>query len=264
MTDEPRLEGGHTTQPIPEGSMFLYEKPEILTKEDHGSLGITPLERPFDFASKIQTVPLVATEIASAQKNYPVIFSNPENPQVFAVVSIIKDKNMFVDDNGLWAPLHYVPAYLRRHPFAFAKGDNDQLALVIDRGSKGITENPKFPFFKGDAISAETQQMVDFCSQVEGERQRTQDFTAKLKELDLLDIQEVTPGKPDDKEERVKLASYYAVNTKKFNELPAEATQELQKNGYLAFIYAHLFSMENWGKLMERRRRMEVAAQSAE
>ena len=106
--------------------------------------------------------------------------------------------------------------------------------------------------------------MVDFCSQVEGERQRTQDFTAKLKELDLLDIQEVTPCKPDDKEERVKLASYYAVNTKKFNELPAEATQELQKNGYLAFIYAHLFSMENWGKLMERRRRMEVAAQSAE
>ena len=264
MTDEPRLEGGHTTQPIPEGSMFLYEKPEILTKEDHGSLGITPLERPFDFASKIQTVPLVATEIASAQKNYPVIFSNLENPQVFAVVSILKDKNMFVDDNGHWAPFHYIPAYLRRHPLAFAKSDNDQLALVIDRGSKGITENPKIPFFSGDAISDETQKMVDFCSQVEGERQRTQDFTAKLKELDLLDIQEVTPGKSDDEQKQVKLASYYAVNTKKFNELSTEVMEDLQKSGYLAFIYAHLFSTENWGKLMERRHRMEIAAQSAE
>ena len=80
MNDDVRLEGGQTTQPIPEGSMFLYEKPEVLTLEDHGALGITPLERPFDFAAKIQTVPLVATEIASAQKNYPVIFSNLEKP----------------------------------------------------------------------------------------------------------------------------------------------------------------------------------------
>ena len=262
MNDDVRLEGGQTTQPIPEGSMFLYEKPEVLTLEDHGALGITPLERPFDFAAKIQTVPLVATEIASAQKNYPVIFSNLENTQVFAVVSILKDTNMFVDNNGHWAPFHYVPAYLRRHPFAFAKAEGDQLALVIDRGSERITEDPKFPFFDGDKLTTDTQKMVEFCSQVEGERQRTVDFANKLKELDLLDVQEVTPGSSDDEQQKITLASYYAVNNKKFNELPPESLQELHKAGYLSFIYAHLHSMENWGKLVERRSRMELATQS--
>ncbi|MBM88037.1 MAG: peptidase [Gammaproteobacteria bacterium] len=261
MTDEAKLEGGHTTRQIPEGSMFLYEKPEILTKEDHNALGITPLKRPFDFASKIQTVPLVATEIASAQKSYPVIFSNPDDPQAFAVVSVVDNNNMFVDDSGNWFPFHYIPAYLRRYPFAFAKAEGDQLALVIDRASEGVTETPEFPFFDGDALSAETQKIVDFCSKVEGERQRSIDFTAKLKELDLLDAQEITQGDTKD-EEQVKLASYYAVSTEKLNKLSPEVLQDLNERGYLSFIYAHLFSMENWGKLIERRARMELDSES--
>ncbi|MED5412433.1 MAG: SapC family protein [Pseudomonadota bacterium] len=262
MNDDVRVEGGHTTQPIPEGSMFLYEKPEVLTLEDHGALGIAPLERPFDFAAKIQTVPLVATEIASAQKNYPVIFSNLEDPQVFAVVSIIKDKNMFVDNNGHWEPFHYVPAYLRRHPFAFAKAEGDQLALVIDRSSERITVDSKFPFFDGEKLTEDTKKMVEFCSQVEAERQRTVDFANKLKQLDLLDVQEVAPGSSDEDQQKQKLASYYAVNNKKLNELPSESLQELHKAGYLSSIYAHLHSLENWGKLLERQRRMESATQS--
>lgn len=263
MSDEPRLEGGHITMQIPEGSIFLYEKPQILTKEDHGSLGITPPERPFDFAARIQTVPLVATEIASAQKNYPVVFSNPEDPQIFAVVSIIRDHNMFVEENGHWTPFHYIPAYLRRYPFAFAKSESDQLALVIDRDSKSISDEPEFPFFEGDGLSGDTQKMIDFCSQVEGERRRTKEFAARLKELDLLSVQEVTPGKTDDDpEKKVKLASYYAVNTQKLNELDLEVLQEFHKNGYLSFIFAHLFSMENWAKLIDRRYRMQVANQA--
>lgn len=262
MTDDTRLEGGHTTRPIPEGSMFLYEKPEILTKEDHGALGITPLERPFDFASKIQTVPLVATEIASAQKNYPIIFSNANDPQALAVVSIVEGNNMFVDSDGQWEQFHYVPAYLRRYPFAFAKGGEDQFALVIDRATTGITENPKVPFFDGDAISAETQKAIDFCSQYEGEWRRSKDFNAKLKELDLLDVQEVTHGGPNDEKPQFKLASYYAVNTEKLNELSPEVIQDLHKSGYLSFIYAHLYSMENWGKLIERRGIMELDSEA--
>ena len=264
MSEKARLEGGHTTMQIPEGSKFLYEKPEILTREDHAALGITPQEKPFEFASKIGTVPLVATEIASAQKHYPVIFSNLENPLPFAVVSIIQERNMFVDDDGNWVPFNYIPAYLRRHPFAFAKGDNDQLALVIDRGSKAISENPTYPFFNGDALSEDTQKMVDFCSQVEGERQRTKEFSDKLKELELLTLQEVTPGNPNSDEKQQKLASYYAVNPQKLNELSPEVIQDLHAKGYLAFIFAHLFSMENWAKLIDRRHRMIAASQPQE
>ncbi|MCG8432458.1 MAG: SapC family protein [Gammaproteobacteria bacterium] len=262
MSDDARLEGGYTTKPLPEGSMFLYQKPELLTKEDHGSLGITPSDRPFDFANKTNTVPVLASEIASAQKSYPVIFSDPENPQILAIVSVIQDKNMFVDDNGRWAPSHYVPAYLRRYPYALARGENDSFALVIDRASSAVTEDPQFPFFSGDGLADETSKMVEFCQQMEAERHRTIDFIAKLKELDLLSVQEVKAGGvEDDSKEQPALASYYAVDTAKLNDLSAETVKELHTTGYLAFIFAHLFSMENWRKLLERHQFLRASGQ---
>ena len=250
MSEKAELVGGYASLEIPEGSMFLYQQPELLTKEEHGSLGFITPENPFEFAKKIMTVPLVATEIASAQKHYPVIFSEPGNAAPFAVVSVIKGENMFVDDSGNWEPNHYIPSYLRRHPFAFAAGGDDQLAVVIDRASNAISENPENPFFDGDGLSKYTQGMVDYCGQYEAERRRTKEFAAMLKELDLLALQEVIPTAEENSEQ---LATYYAVDVGKLNDLAADVLSELHKKGYLSFIFAHLFSMENWKRLLERR-----------
>lgn len=261
MSDEAKIAGGYTTMELPENKMFLYEKPQILTREDHGSLGITPAEKPYEFASKAGTIPLVASEITSAQKHYPVIFANAEEPQIFAVVSVIKDRNMFVDERGHWAPYSYVPAYLRRYPYALARGDNDQFALVIDSAAAAVTKEAQFPFFNGDELSEDTNKMVNFCQQMEAERQRTKDFVTRLKELDLLAVQEVKAGNPEsDSADKAALASYYAVNTEKLNDLSGETIKELHQAGYLSFIFAHLFSLENWGKLLERRQRMMAAS----
>ena len=47
--------------------------------------------------------------------------------------------------------------------------------LVIDRAAPSVTKDARFPFFDGDELSADTQKMVNFCSQVEGERQRSKE-----------------------------------------------------------------------------------------
>lgn len=60
MSEKAKLVGGHATLEIPKGSMFLYQQPELLTKEEHGSLGLVTPQNPFEFAKKIMTVPLVA------------------------------------------------------------------------------------------------------------------------------------------------------------------------------------------------------------
>ncbi len=69
MSEKAELLGAYASLEIPEGSMFLYRQPELLTKEEHGSLGFITPENQFEFAKNIMTVPLVATEIASAQKH---------------------------------------------------------------------------------------------------------------------------------------------------------------------------------------------------
>ncbi len=61
------------------GQMFLYEKPELLTEELHSSLGFSVMERPYEFVRNVRAVPLTMVEFGSAQRTFPIIFSNMEN-----------------------------------------------------------------------------------------------------------------------------------------------------------------------------------------
>jgi hypothetical protein len=254
MSDTPQPAAAGTAKP--QGSMYLYTQPEFLNREDHGSLGWRTPEKPFEFAARISSVPLVASEMSTAQKHYPVVFSGKEDAVPLAVVSILKDRNMFVRDDGQWEPGTYIPSYLRRHPFATATGPDDQFAIVIDRASKAISEDPETPFFSGDTVSEQTQSMIDFCGRFEAERRRTKAFSDRLAELDLLTDQQVTA--PGDDAQRI--ASYVAIDVEKLNGLAPEVLQELHQNGYLSFIFAHLFSLENWNRLLARRSAMMAAA----
>ena len=52
--------------------------------------------------------------------------------------------------------------------------------------------------------------------------------------------------------EQEKVADYIAVDRNKLAELGPETLVELLQNGYLACIFAHIFSLENWPRLAER------------
>lgn len=240
---------GDVSLELPKGSMFLYQQPELLTKEDHGHLGMSPPDKPYQFAQGIMSVPLLAAEISSAQKHYPVVFSGQDGAQPLAVLSINELDNLFVDDQGNWEAYCYIPSYLRRYPFAFAAGDDDKFALVIDRASAAISDLPEHAFFEGSELSQHTQSMVDFCGQYEAERRRTDEFMMELKALGLLSLQAASP-QADSKSEP--LATYYAVDNAKLGSLSPEQLHELHSKGYLSFIFAHLFSLENWNRLVER------------
>ncbi|MGB5324354.1 MAG: SapC family protein, partial [Pseudomonadales bacterium] len=168
------------------GKMFLYEKPELLTRESHGSLGFTPAKKPFEFVKGVRAVPLTMIEIGSAQRHYPIIFSALENPIPLAVVGLVEQANLFVDDEGRWDAMCYVPTYLRCYPFTFAVQKGGQLAVVVDRNAPSVSESPEYPFFVNGEISEHTDALMQLCAQYEGERKRTQEYCRKLVELDLL------------------------------------------------------------------------------
>ena len=250
MNAKAKTDGHSASFKAPQGSMFLYEKPEFLSLEDHGNLGWTTPARPFEFAQSIMSVPLVTGEIAAAQMHYPVVFSSDKNAVPLAVLSVIKGQNMFVDANGNWEANCYVPSYLRCHPFTVARGEGDQFAVVIDRASAGITESPESPFFLGDQLTEKTQAIVNFCGDFETERTRTRDFTKRLTDLGLLKEWHATH--PGEDGEPSAFASFFAVDMEKFGALEANDLQSLHKSGFLSLIYAHLFSLENWNRLRAR------------
>ena len=234
-----------------EGSMFLYSKPALLTKEDHGDLGLVRPDNPFDHVKNIKGVPLVASEVQTAQKFYPVVFSDFENPMLIAILGVIDERNRYVDDNGQWAEGSYVPSYIRCHPFALAARSEHEYAVIIDESSNQIGENPELPFFDGDEMSKELQPRLDMCGSFRAEQERTNAFCQRVKDLGLLNGQRVHQTNPDGTE--TKIADYVTIDPNRLNELDKDVLQELHQDGSLSVIFAQIFSLENWNRIIARR-----------
>lgn len=253
-------------EPTVEGQMFLFRKPELLTREQHGDKGISRPDAPLGFAAKARAVPLTLSEVTTAMRFYPIIFTSTDNPQPLAVLGLLDDVNLFVDDNGDWDPNTYVPGYIRRYPFALASDrqsdpQNTRMAMIVDGEYEGITAGGDIPFFSGDEPSDAMKQAMEFCQNYEQDRLQTLRFAQQLKEYDLL-AQQLAQFTPEGQEAKP-FAQYIGTEEKRLQDLPDEKFLELRKSGMLQVLYAQLMSMTNWRTLLDRRaRRYELSGEN--
>lgn len=246
-------QGGEAGSAVPvHGKMFLYRQPELLTREDHGTLGFTPAERPFEHVRNERVIPLTMSEFGEAQRHYPIVFSNLKKPVPLAVTGILENRNLFVGDDGRWDPMCYVPGYLRRYPFALSAEVEGKHALVVDRAAPTVTEAPTWPFFVDGEMSEQARALMEYCTTYEGDRLRTRDACARLAELGLLASQRAT-HQPEGTDEPQTLAEYICVDQRKMNELDQDTVFELFRSGALAAAFLHLVSLQNWRHLVARR-----------
>jgi len=241
-------------EPQLSGNMFLFERPELLTKETHGGLGVTRPESPFGFCAKIRAVPLTLSEVPAAMKDYPVVFMSEKDPIPLAVVGLVDDVNLFVDEKGVWEQNRYVPGYIRRYPFALAnETGGERMAIVVDGAHEGIKADGEIPFFDANGESSEaTKQAIEFCKQYEQDRQMTVQFMEQLKPLDLIKGQTAQYTPQGSSEQKV-FAQYFGIDEKALQEIDDAKFLELRKSGLLGVIYAQLMSLSNWRMLMQRR-----------
>lgn len=234
------------------GRMFLFERPELLTKELHGDLSLQVANKPFGFAARARALPITFNEVPMAIRDYPVIFMTEEHPQLLAVTGIYDDVNLFIDDDGKWNDFAYIPGYVRRYPFGLAsENDGERMAVVIDRGFEGIGEGGKRLFENGEP-SEDTRNAIEFCKHYERDRLTTMQFANKLKELGLISQQSALYT-PQGGDKPMAFAQYHGIDEQRFNELPDDKILELRRNGMLPLIVAILMSMNNWRILLQRR-----------
>ncbi len=244
-----------------EGTMYLFRKPELLTKEKHGELGVSRPKRPFAFCDSVRAIPITISEIALVQKHYPIIFADPQNPMPMAVVGLIDDVNLFVGEkDGEWEQNCYVPGYVRRYPFALA-GDkeSDKMAIVIDSEYEGLSKKADVKFFEGEDTTDETKRAMEYCSNYERDRLMTQQFAQALVQYDLVTSQ-VAQFTPEGGESQP-FAQYSGIEEKRLTDLADDKFLELRKSNILPILYAQLMSMGNWRMIMDRRvRRFDLKA----
>jgi hypothetical protein len=235
------------------GNVLFYNTPEPLNNEAHAKLGLINLAKPFGFAKTGHIVPVTLGEMGLASMSYPIIFAG-NNYTPLAVMGLKAGQNLFVTEDGGFEEGYYLPAYIRRYPFVLA-GDDEQKQLIvcIDRSSALLGENTDTPLFDANGATEYTKNAIKFCQDFEEERVRTEVWIDMLKGLDIFENKQAAfnPILPDGTTgEPVLIAEYFAISEDKVNALPDEKLLELQKNGALGFIYAHLLSLLNWDRMI--------------
>ncbi|MFI4975756.1 MAG: SapC family protein [Caulobacterales bacterium] len=246
------------------GNVLFYSKPEPLSREQHGKLGLRRMDKPFGFAAATHIVPLTVTEFTVAGLSYPIIFAG-ERYQPLAVMGVSAGSNLFVKPDGAFEVGAYIPAYIRRYPFVLANDQNrSQLVVCIDRTAGMLGEDYDLAFFddKGEPTDY-TNGCIQFCNDFETEGRRTESFITLLKELDLFETKKstFTPTNPDGTAgEPQTVAEYFAVSEDKLKALSAPKLKELVDNGALGQIYAHLMSLIGWDRLIALTMAQQAAA----
>lgn len=235
------------------GKMFLFERPEILSREAHGEFGLDAARKPFGFCSKVRAIPLTVSEVVEAAKHYPVVFYSQEEPLPIAILGFNSDLNLFVDDDGNWDEHAYIPGYLRRYPFALAgETGGERFALVLDAAYEGLSKKAERKLFEKGELSDFAKRAMEFTSTYEADRRLTERVMRELKKYGFI-LPQTAQYTPAGETAARPFAQYFGVDEQKLNALSDAQFLELRKMNVLPVLYAHLVSLNNWRSLISRR-----------
>ncbi|MEZ5946483.1 MAG: SapC family protein [Hyphomonas sp.] len=249
------------------GNVLFYKQPQPLNPEQHAGLGIKQIPQPFGFMREAHAIPVTVTEFGMCATSYPVIFVGEDRTPV-AVMGVRQGQNLFVDESGRVDDDHYVPAFARRYPFVFAADEtSDRLLLCVDRAAPMVTNQPEVAFFENGQPTQFTNDAIEFCKEFERQRQATSDFMKLIRDYDLFEQKSVS-FQPRDMQGREtgpqqKIADYWAISEQRLNALPDDKLLELRNNGAIGAIYAHLVSLLNWQRIIQRAVRTAPAQPAA-
>ncbi|MER2491721.1 SapC family protein [Catenovulum sediminis] len=225
----------------------IYQKIEILSKDQHFNTKISPLEG-YQFSQQLRECVVTGDEFFECAKSLPILFTkNPQGRLVsFALLGIQPEQNVMLDENGQWRAGEYIPAFLRRYPFVFVQ-EKQQLMLALDAQSKSVNgEKGEALFEKNGDASEFTLNVMNFMKQYENACRKTESIIAKLDSLGLLEQAkaEMTSGG-----KTYAIKGFMRVNENKLAELSDEVKIELINTGIYKLIVAHLISLSNFKKL---------------
>lgn len=233
----------------PARSAFFYEKPEVLNSETHRELR---LHLPADarFAAEAHLVPIVAGEFPDAALEYPIVFVKAGDAgwMAVALTGLDAGRNLFVDAEGQWQAT-YVPASVRRYPFALA-GSEGKLSVAVDM-ARASTDEDAAPLFDDEGKPTPLlQNAISFLKSFQGETAATRALIARLEELELLTPAQFDLRGADGKARR--LDGFFIVKEDRLRELSDDVVIDLFRKGQLPLIQAQLLSLRNIARLQRR------------
>lgn len=209
------------------------------------------------FVRTLNALPISYTEFALVARDYPIVFSSADGGKSFAPVAVLgmsAGENLY-SDGAAWAKGVYVPAYARRHPFCMARV---KLDAVEQQDRLVCVEQSHLDEAQGEALYdaqgsplPKWQELQRLLVEYEADLERARELCAVLADYALLEPFRMQAKLAQGGE--VQLTGMHRVDEKKIEHLNVSQFKNLAKKGILGRLYAHLVSLENFARLLERR-----------
>lgn len=235
---------------------LFYKRVVPLNRERHGDLYIETVDG-YAFAAQTNSIFISAVEFPMVIAEYPIVFATNNQGGIYPVVllGLKNSQNLFVNEQGKW-DAGYIPAYARRYPFILAAPEpaSDKFTVCIDEAYPGFnTAKEGQPLFdgKGEHTPMLTQ-AVNFLKDYQEHVQLTTDFCRNLVELQVLEPMQANVKLQSG--EDLSIGGFQCVKREKLQQLSPGKLADLVKTGQMELIYAHLLSLNNVSKLINRLR----------
>lgn len=199
-------------------------------------------------------LPLTAEEFVHASRNFPIVFSNGDQPVPLALLGLNEGVNTFFDAEGTMIDPVYVPAYARRYPFMLAKlqPESEELSLCFDPTTDLVGEfDEGLPLFDNGEPSELCKGTLDFCRNFEEAGFRTGAFVEELMKHNLLMDGEVSIQQNGTDQPFV-YRGFKMVDQEKLRDLRGDVLRSMNQSGMLGLIFAHLFSLDHITNVFQR------------
>ncbi|MEO7725938.1 MAG: SapC family protein [Burkholderiales bacterium] len=202
-------------------------------------------------------IPVSYTEFPIASRDYPLVFISADEGKTFApmlVLGLAPQQNLFVMWDHTWDRRAYVPAYVRRFPFCMTRVMVDgkeapervacvEKIAINDQGEQLFDD-------QGKALP-EWEQREKLLFEFEADLARTEEMCKLLAQHQLLEpfTMQATPteGEP------LQLTGMFRISEEKLAQLDAAVMKDFAQKGVLGRAYAHLMSLDNFRRLLDRR-----------
>lgn len=215
---------------------------------------LAPGEVP-DFVRNGNAIPISLTEFQPVARDYPIVFTGTQPALApVAVLGLTAGENLFCNDRQ-WSAGVYIPAYARRYPFCMAKVNVNQVEQkdrLICVEKAWIDENGEAMFDAKGEPSARWKDLERLLGEYEADLQRSREMCAILSDYGLFEPFTMQASLRDEKTP-MHVTGMYRVVEKNLENLNSAQLKNLMRKGILPRIYMHLMSLENFGRLLDRK-----------
>lgn len=236
--------------PAPAAAMPLFFKRIVgATAETYGHLRLDRTAG-YRFAATAQSLPLGLTEIEAAAQHFPVLFTSGANSAAVALLGLREGQNLFVRPDGTWSPDAYMPAYVRAFPFIAVEDAASRTQVVgMEPDAPHLRTDAGAPLFEDGRPSAVLTEAMAFAKALREGLVAAGNFARTLDTAGILEEEEATVNFTAGGSARIR--GFKIVKTERLAEVDDATYLDWRRMGWIAAIYAHLYSIGRWGRLIE-------------